>query len=470
MTNSILLVDDDKDYLQSLKRALTIKGIKENILTASTPLEAIKILQLKRPLVAIVDLELDTSKGVESGYGLLKQILTEDKTCKVIILTGHSSSEYGIKAITLGASNFLKKPADINHLVVLIQDAMMQSLMLREYENLKQGVNQKNLENFIIGESDAIKKIRDEVLFLGQNNSSILIKGETGTGKGLIAKSIHLFGKYKDKQFVRYQPNYLSNDLTNSDFFGHKKGAFTGALEDKKGLLELANNGTFFLDEVALLPLEIQVALLTTLQEHKIRRIGATKEIDVDFRLICATNEDINKAISDNRLRLDFYHRIAHSIIELPPLRERKEDIKPLTLYFLNELSKKEDILIQDIDNKALEKLKAHSFKGNIRELEAIIEVSAYKANFKNKRVIEESDISFNEDNKTSNTNQSILNPNNNFENNILNDDSLSFKDKINNIKKLIIQNELKKQNGNQVQTAKILGIDRTTLIRILDK
>lgn len=466
--NSILLVDDDKDYTQSLKRALIVKGIKENIFTASTPLESIKILKSKSPNVAIVDLELDSSKGVESGYSLLKQILDEDKTCKVIILTGHSSSEYGIKAIKFGASNFLKKPADINHLIVLIKDAIEQSLMLREYENLKQDINQKNIENFIIGESDAIKQIRDEVLFLGQNNSPILIMGETGTGKGLIAKSIHLFGKYKDKQFVRYQPNYLSNDLTNSDFFGHKKGSFTGALEDKKGLLELSNNGTFFLDEVALLPIEIQIALLTTLQEHKIRRIGDTKEINVDFRLICATNEDINEAISDNRLRLDFYHRIAHSVIKLPPLRERKEDIKPLTLYFLNELSKKEDILIQDINKKALDKLKAHSFKGNIRELEAIIEVSAYKANFKNKRVIEEEDILFNENKILNNAKENISNDN--LENSILNDDSLSFKDKINKIKKSIIQNELKKYNDNQMQTAKALGIDRTTLIRILEK
>lgn len=466
--NSILLVDDDKDYTQSLKRALIVKGIKENILTASTPLESIKILKSKSPNVAIVDLELDSSKGVESGYSLLKQILDEDKTCKVIILTGHSSSEYGIKAIKFGASNFLKKPADINHLIVLIKDAIEQSLMLREYENLKQDINQKNIENFIIGESDEIKQIRDEVLFLGQNNSPILIMGETGTGKGLIAKSIHLFGKYKDKQFVRYQPNYLSNDLTNSDFFGHKKGSFTGALEDKKGLLELSNNGTFFLDEVALLPIEIQIALLTTLQEHKIRRIGDTKEINVDFRLICATNEDINEAISDNRLRLDFYHRIAHSVIKLPPLRERKEDIKPLTLYFLNELSKKEDILIQDINKKALDKLKAHSFKGNIRELEAIIEVSAYKANFKNKRVIEEEDILFNENKILNNAKENISNDN--LENSILNDDSLSFKDKINKIKKSIIQNELKKYNNNQMQTAKALGIDRTTLIRILEK
>lgn len=466
--NSILLVDDDKDYTQSLKRALIVKGIKENILTASTPLESIKILKSKSPNVAIVDLELDSSKGVESGYSLLKQILDEDKTCKVIILTGHSSSEYGIKAIKFGASNFLKKPADINHLIVLIKDAIEQSLMLREYENLKQDINQKNIENFIIGESDKIKQIRDEVLFLGQNNSPILIMGETGTGKGLIAKSIHLFGKYKDKQFVRYQPNYLSNDLTNSDFFGHKKGSFTGALEDKKGLLELSNNGTFFLDEVALLPIEIQIALLTTLQEHKIRRIGDTKEINVDFRLICATNEDINEAISDNRLRLDFYHRIAHSVIKLPPLRERKEDIKPLTLYFLNELSKKEDILIQDINKKALDKLKAHSFKGNIRELEAIIEVSAYKANFKNKRVIEEEDILFNENKILNNAKENISNDN--LENSILNDDSLSFKDKINKIKKSIIQNELKKYNDNQMQTAKALGIDRTTLIRILEK
>ena len=466
--NSILLVDDDKDYTQSLKRALIVKGIKENILTASTPLESIKILKSKSPNVAIVDLELDSSKGVESGYSLLKQILDEDKPGTVIILTGPSSSEYGIKAIKFGASAFLKRPADINHLIVLIKDAIEQSLMLREYENLKQDINQKNIENFIIGESDEIKQIRDEVLFLGQNNSPILIMGETGTGKGLIAKSIHLFGKYKDKQFVRYQPNYLSNDLTNSDFFGHKKGSFTGALEDKKGLLELSNNGTFFLDEVALLPIEIQIALLTTLQEHKIRRIGDTKEINVDFRLICATNEDINEAISDNRLRLDFYHRIAHSVIKLPPLRERKEDIKPLTLYFLNELSKKEDILIQDINKKALDKLKAHSFKGNIRELEAIIEVSAYKANFKNKRVIEEEDILFNENKILNNTKENISNDN--LENSILNDDSLSFKDKINKIKKSIIQNELKKYNDNQMQTAKALGIDRTTLIRILEK
>lgn len=341
MTNSILLVDDDKDYLISLKRALIANGIKKDIYTSSSEVESFKILKLKKPLVAVLDLELNETKGVESGYELLQKFLKEDKTCKIIILTGHTSSECGIKAIRLGASNFLKKPADATHLAVLIKDAASQALLLREYENLKNKTTQDNLENFIIGESDAIKKVRDEILFLSENNSSVLIKGETGTGKGLVAKAIHLFGKYSDTQFIRYQPNYLSNDLTNSDLFGHKKGAFTGATEDKKGLLELSNNGTFFLDEVALLPIEIQIALLTVLQEQKIRKIGYTKEINVNFRLICATNENIEEAIENKKLRFDFYQRIAHSIIELPPLRERLEDIKPLSLFFLKELSKK---------------------------------------------------------------------------------------------------------------------------------
>lgn len=464
MANSILIIDDDTDYLNSLKRALIAKGFQDKILISASEDEGLKIFKRENPLVVILDLELNPKKGTESGYMLLQKILSEDKTCKVLVLTGHSGLEFGIKAIKLGASNFLRKPANIDHLMVLLDDAKMQALMLREYELLKSKDSENEINNFIIGDSDAIKKVRDEILFLSQNSTPLLIQGETGTGKGLAAKALHLFGKYKKFPFIRYQPNFLSNDLVNSDLFGHKKGSFTGANDDKKGLLELAANGTFFLDEVCLLPLDVQITLLTTLQEHKIRKVGDTKEIDVNFRLVCASNENIETAIQEKRFRLDFYHRIAYANIVLPPLRNRKEDIKPLSLFFIRELCKKEDLLVQDISDAAIEKLKSNSLKGNIRELQSIIEVSAYKANYENRRVIEEKDILF------SNVTQNSFNSESLKGNNFLFDSPLPFKDKVKLFKSELVKYELNKNDQNQSLTAKKLGIDRSTLIRLMEE
>ncbi len=451
---SILLVDDDQDCLDSLQRILNIKGIKENIFVATNKEESLKIFLREKPYVVILDLELNLAEGVESGYQLLKTFLKEDKTTKIIVLTGHGTSEYGIKAIKYGASNFLKKPADPDHLLALIEDGISQSSLLKELEKLKGKETDKELEKYIIGESNEIKKVREEILFAGQTNQPILISGETGSGKSLVAKAIHLFGKNPKNPFVSYQPNYSSDDLTNSDLFGHEKGAFTGADKDKVGLLELSCNGTFFLDEVSSLSSHTQASLLTALQEKKIRRIGSTKEISINFRLISATNEDVEQAINEKKLRLDFFHRIAHSMIFIPPLSKRSEDILPLSLFFINELSKKEDFFIIDIDKKALLKLKNYPWKGNIRELQAVIESASYRANYNRRRIIEDDDIILNNMQHSQNIQNS----------------SLSFREKVLNYKKSLIKEALTLSNNNQANAAKALGIDRTTLRRILEE
>lgn len=455
MNKSILIIDDDKDFLISLKRTLSVKGIEEEIFIASNEEEGKNIFLKEKPLVVILDLELNPKIGVDSGYNLLKALLKEDNTAKIIVLTGHGSSEYGINAIKYGASNFLKKPTDTDHLIALIKDGIEQSILLKEYNKLKNKNSDKNiLENYVIGKSDAIKKIRDDILFLGQTRQPVLIEGETGTGKGLIAKAIHLFGKNVKAPFVRYQPNFANDDLTNSDLFGYEKGAFTGALQQKQGLLTQAGNGTFFLDECASLSEHTQVALLTVLQEGKLRKVGGTKEEDVNFRLITATNEDTSKLLEEKKMRLDFFHRISHSKITILPLRKRKEDIEPLSLFFLEELLKKEDFVITDIDKKAINKLKDHEWKGNIRELQAVIEHGAYKASYANKRVIEESDI--------------ILNATQEKTEFPYEDSSLSFQEKVLNYKKHLVQNALNEAKGNQQEAAKILGLNRTTLLRIM--
>ncbi|MDZ4787008.1 MAG: sigma-54 dependent transcriptional regulator [bacterium] len=449
-TKNILLVDDDEDALLSLVRALkaTIPDLSFNAATKAEM--ALQLIKEKSPQVLVTDLCLNELEGPESGFNLLKEALKIDSTMRAIILTGVDSPKAGIKCLELGASSFIEKPADISHLSALIKDGVSQAILKRDFAELNQKLQQPSLSN-IIGSSDLAKKLRAEIQYAASNNQSILITGETGTGKGLCALAIHKLSKRSAQKFVRYQPSYATFDLVNSDLFGHVKGAFTGAEASRHGLISESRAGTLFLDEIDELPNENQVLLLGVLQEKIYRSVGSNQELEADFRLISATNNDLSKTIESKKLRLDFYHRIAHAQIHVPALRERIHDIKELSEHFLTNLRESESVSVFELEDTAISKLHDYKWPGNIRELQAVIEGAAYRAQFEGRNFIAYRDLEIGNLSKNSQTLQ-------------------NFHSQVEDFKSNLIKHALARNQGNQLKASQELGMDRTSLRRIIER
>ncbi|MBN8551158.1 MAG: sigma-54-dependent Fis family transcriptional regulator [Deltaproteobacteria bacterium] len=449
MSAGVLIIDDDSAAALSLIKALKLSLPALHFHAASTTEKAIELFLQLRPAVVVLDLHLEVARGVESGFALEQKLLALDSTARIIVLTGHSNVEHGVRALTLGASSFLEKPADLPHLAALIRDAVSQSELRRAYLALnKERVHE--ISSVVCGESSAIQKVREAVSYASQTVQPVLLLGETGTGKGLCAWAIHDFGRRRAAKFVRYQPTFATPDLVNSDLFGHARGSFTGALAERRGLLLEADQGTLFLDEIEELPLETQVSLLGVLQDKRVRRVGSDSEFGVDFRLICASNEDPVRAIEASKLRKDFYHRIAHFVIEIPALRERKEDIAALSLLALSRLRERESLHVFEIEEAAMQVLQSREWPGNVRELEAVVEGAAYRAHFLGRSILCEQDFFFTQRPAESSGG--------------------GFHEKVEAYKLSLIQDALRASGGNQVHAAKALGVDRSALRRILVK
>lgn len=444
---NVLLVDDDAEATASLARALVSRGSNACMLTALTAAQALKIFREAAPHVVVLDLSLDAAQGVASGFSLLRLLQQEPVPARIIVLTGHAGVEYGIRALQLGAASFLEKPANIDHLLALLSDGIAQTEIRRHYQKSKQREDDQ-LQQLIVGSSLRAQTIRQAVSYASQTKQSVLICGETGTGKGLCARAIHQLSDRHPRRMVSYQPRHCGSDLTSSDLFGHARGAFTGAQTSREGLIREADGGTLFLDEVDELPLETQVSLLEALQEKCFRPLGSDRVIQSDFRLIAATNQNIDQALASGKLRKDFFHRIAHAQIYLPPLRERRSDIPEIAEHLLNELRKREGIQVFSIDHEAQDRLLSGNWPGNIRELAAVIEGAAYRAQHAGRLVLIGSDIQLN------------------FGSTQYGEES--FQKKIERYKLSLISEALAATAGNQVQAAAKLGLDRSSLRRIL--
>ncbi|NMC62951.1 MAG: sigma-54-dependent Fis family transcriptional regulator, partial [SAR324 cluster bacterium] len=350
---NILFVDDDEESLLSLIRTLKALGLECHLHAAFTKESALKLFQESEPSVVVLDLHLDKTSGVESGFALLRQFLDLSKACRIIVLTGHASVEHGVRALALGAANFIEKPANAQHLAALIRDGIAQSALRNELETYRK----KSLEGSsfgIVGVSEATRQLMEEIAYASQSNLPLLITGETGTGKGLCAFSVHSLSKRSKENFVRYQPTFLTPDLVNSELFGHIKGAFTGATETRRGLITDACRGTLFLDEIDELPIETQVSLLGVLQDKKFRPVGSNQEQETEFRLITASNQNLAECVEAGKLRRDLYHRIAHLHINISPLRTRKDDIPPLVSHILSQLFSKEELNVVQVSDDAM--------------------------------------------------------------------------------------------------------------------
>jgi DNA-binding NtrC family response regulator len=445
----LLLVDDDGEAVLSLSRALRAAGFGGALEAAGSAEKAHALALQKDFHVAVLDLTLDSREGPESGFRLLGQLARDCPLCRIIVLTGNASLQHGVRALSSGAAHFLEKPADPRHLSALIEDSVGQSKLRREFEALKKGDRQDGSQ-LIVGTSAAAERIREEVRFAASHAQAVLITGESGTGKGLCARAIHEASARGRQRLVRYQPSFSNADLVTSDLFGHVKGSFTGAEGARKGLIEEADGGTLFLDEIDALPLETQVSLLGVLQEKRYRPMGASEEKEARFRLLCASNQDLEQCVKNGVVRRDFFHRVAHSTIHLPPLRERSSDIPELAGYVLAQVRTRDQVPVFEFSKDALAALTQHSWPGNIREFEAAVEGAVYRAQFERRSSIEAADVRILSCGSAA--------------------PALTFSDQIEEYKRKLIQEALDRNAGNQAKAAQSLGLDRSSLRRILER
>jgi len=459
---SLLLVDDDRDAVTSLGKALASSLRNPEIFVASTSDAALEACEKEKPEVAVIDLCLEPSRGVESGFELLQRLQAIDRNLRIIVLTGHGDTTFGIRAMKLGAVNFLVKPADIPHLSALIHEGARQYQLMSELDVLSQGDVNRQMHTELVGSSQAIIDLRQQLHLAGSTTQPILLEGETGVGKSLCARLIHRISQRAKNDFIRYQPGLSRSDVLASELFGHERGAFTGADSARDGLIRSAHGGTFFLDEIEGLPVETQTALLGVLQDKRYRKLGADKVASVDIRFISATNGDVDMLVRDGVLRKDFFHRIAYERIQIPPLRDRREDIPMLVKAYLQKLQENEEVGFHHVLEEALDELQMYSWPGNIRELEAAIQSAAARAAFAGRSEILPQDFTLLQKAESRSHSAGVLGSSSKEQ------ERRSLQEQVALFKRERVEGALKESDGNQMQAARLLGIDRTTLRRIL--
>jgi DNA-binding NtrC family response regulator len=350
---NILVVDDEKSQREILEMILSGEGY--DVTTAASGEAALKFAKDRRFDLALTDLKMTGMDGIE----LLSQLLAYDSSIIVILLTAHGSIESAKEALRRGAFDYLEKPYDKSALLETINRAL---------DRLEA------IDSEIVSASPKMETVKKMVLKVARSNSTVLVRGESGTGKELIARAVHNQSPRATEMFQAVNCAAINENLLESELFGHEKGSFTGAHAEKKGLFEIADRGTLFLDEIAELDVGIQAKLLRALQERKIRRVGGTHEINVDVRVIAATNRDLRAMVSDGRFRDDLYYRINVLSIDVPPLRERREDIPVLIEYFLKKHTKNTSRLVTGLTSETKKLMNDYSWPGNVRQLESAIE------------------------------------------------------------------------------------------------
>ena len=366
--DNILVVDDDRNILNVIQMRLEAEGYR--VYKALNSIQAYTFLQDAAVDLALVDLKLNDENGIE----IMEEIHKTYPELPVIILTAHGSINSAVDAMKRGAANYLTKPFNYQELQLQIKNCLEKSQLTKEVSTLRNiCAVQFGFKN-IIGKSEGMKRVLEQVAQAAETDSNVHIDGESGTGKELIAKSLHLSGPRKKGPFVAINCAAIPETLLESELFGYKKGAFSGAVSDKKGLFAQAHNGSFFMDEISEMPLPMQSKLLRVLEEREVFPLGGSQTIKVDTRIITASNRNLEQEVEAKNFREDLYYRIHVIRIQLPPLRERKDDIPLLAKHFLKKYSAEMEKDIQGITSHALQKLLRHSWPGNVRELENTIE------------------------------------------------------------------------------------------------
>jgi len=370
MDYTILVVEDELVQLESLAGFLTKQGYR--VLKASLPEKALGIVRDNSVDIVLSDFKMPGMSGVK----LLETIKEMNPSIEVIIMTAYGTVESATDAMKLGAADYITKPIDLYRLQVLIRNIVERKQLVSENRLLRQQLSERFRVDGIISESSEMSKVLNVAGRVADSNASVLITGETGTGKELIARSIHFSGSRSDKPFVAVNCAALPDNLLESELFGHEKGAFTGADRQRKGRFETADGGTLFIDEVGEIPLSLQVKLLRVLQEKTFERIGSNNPLQANARIVAATNRDLEAMIREGAFRQDLFYRLNVVSIKIPPLRDRREDIPPLIEVFVRRFASENNKRIAGISKEAMDALMKYSYPGNVRELENIIQQS----------------------------------------------------------------------------------------------
>ncbi len=453
MEAKVLIIDDDRDVLLAAK--LFLKQHISIVHTEANPENIPDLMHNETYDVILLDMNFsrDATSGKE-GFMWLNKILEIDPATVVILITGYGDIELAVQGIKEGATNFLLKPWDNKKLVATITTSLQLRKSKVELENLrtKQKVmiaDQNKSHRTIIGDSSAMMKVLETVRKVAATDANILVLGENGTGKELIARAVHVASTRKDDVFISVDLGAITESLFESELFGFKKGAFTDAKEDRAGRFEAANKGTIFLDEIGNLSLGLQSKLLSVLQSRNVVRLGTNKEIPIDVRLICATNMPLYQMVNEGKFRQDLLYRINTVEIHVPSLRERPEDIPALVDYFLEIYSKKYKMPSKRMNTSTLRRLEKHNWPGNIRELQHAVERAVIMSE---SNILQPSDFFLSPVEESSS--EAVTTNNMNLE----------------ETEKMLIRKVVDKHGGNISKAAKELGLTRASLYRRIEK
>ena len=443
---TILTIDDEENIRIGLAGYFELEGY--NVKTASSGKEGLSIIEEGGIDIVITDLKMD---GI-SGEEVVRRVTTEHPGIPVIVLTGHGSIDDATASIKAGAFDFLTKPLDLDHLNIVVKNALHGKILAEQNKELKEKLSKSisGSDDDMIGKSSEIAKVRQMIEKAAPSKASVLITGESGVGKELVARAIHNKSERKDKPFVIVHCAALSETLIESELFGFEKGAFTGAESMHKGRFELADGGTIFLDEIGEINQATQVKLLRVLQERKFERVGGEKTIEVDVRVVAATNKNLEQEVRLGNFREDLYYRLNVIRIEMPSLRERKDDIPLLMHSFLRRFNIENEKNITGFDNRSKSAMIKYNWPGNIRELKNCVESAVVMCTGTQIKIEDlPNSVRAKSEEHTIQIPVGIT---------------------MDEAEKIIIQENLAANNGNKSKTADMLGIGRKTLHRKLDE
>ena len=448
MNDRILIVDDEETLCYFLKASLEEKGYQAS--TAYTAAEGLDVVTRLQIDLVLLDLRLPDGDGLD----VLDEIRRMDSNLPVIVLTGHAGIESAVRAMKLGAYDYLEKPINLEELSITAAKALESRAMRQEIRRLRH--QQDGDHQFIVGDNKQMQDIMHLIERLAPTKASVLIQGDSGTGKEVVAQAIHRLSPRAKKGFLAINCAAIPDSLVETELFGHEKGSFTDAIEEKPGLIEIADGGTLFLDEISTLKLELQAKLLRVLETETVRRVGGVKDIPVDLRVIAATNRDLRQAIKDGEFRGDLYYRLSVMVIDIPPLRERVEDIDKFAAAFVADFNKSTFKNVQGISNDALRLLRQYEWPGNVRELRNVIERAMILCSGD---MIHVGDLP---------AEIVSMEPSMAFEGNVVPippvADGIDMEAMVSGIKKRMMLEALAQTQGNKSQAARLLGLSRDQL------
>jgi DNA-binding NtrC family response regulator len=444
MRFTLVVADDEKNIREGLAEALSLDGYRA--LMAADGEEAMKLLDAGDVDLVITDLRMPKLSGTE----LLKTVANRYPGLPVIVLTGHGTIEDAVAAMRAGAFDFLTKPVNLEHLSILVKRALETREMARKNRELEAEIDAQRRTSSILGKSAEMKKVFDIIRRVAPTRASVLVTGDSGVGKELVADAIHNLSPRRDGPLVKVHCAALAESLLESELFGHEKGSFTGAQARKRGRFELADKGTLFLDEIGEINQNVQIKILRVLQERKFERVGGEETIDVDVRIIAATNRDLKEEIKKGGFREDLYYRLNVVNIRVPPLRERRDDIPLLAMSFLREFAEENGKKLEGFDPKARQALYAYPWPGNVRELRNSVESAVVMAS---SGLVSLDDLPPNV--RSSSEERDVRVP---------------VGSTLEDAEKILIRETLAAQGGNKSRSAEILGIGRKTLYQKIEE